>query len=65
MSELNIYAKPAETRPMEPDADTKHLAMLQAIAPYVKNKVQKGVTEVEIISSTKQKVPAMKVNALT
>lgn len=53
MSELNIYAKPAATRPMEPDADTKHLAMLQAIAPYVKNKVQKGVTEVEIISSTK------------
>jgi hypothetical protein len=53
MSELNIYAKPAETRPMEPDADTKHLAMLQAIAPYVKDKVQKGVTEVEIIPSTK------------
>ncbi len=53
MSEFNIYAKPAETRPMEPDADSKHLAMLQAIAPYVKNKVQKGVTEVEIIPSTK------------
>ena len=53
MSELNIFAKPAETRPMEPDADAKHLAMLQAIAPYVKNKVQKGVTEVEIVPSTK------------
>lgn len=53
MSELNIYAKPAETRPMEPDADSKHLAMLQAIAPYAKSNVQKGVTQVEIVPSTK------------
>ena len=53
MSELNIYAKPAATRPMEPDADSKHLAMLQAIAPYAKSNVQKGVTQVEIIPSTK------------
>ena len=53
MSELNIFAKPtAETRPMEPDADAKHLAMLQAIAPYARS-VQKGVTQVEIVPSTK------------
>jgi hypothetical protein len=38
---------------MEPDADSKHLAMLQAIAPYAKSNVQKGVTQVEIIPSTK------------
>ena len=52
MSELNVFAKPAATRPMEPDADSKHLAMLQAIAPYARS-VQKGVTQVEIIPSTK------------
>ena len=54
MSELNIYAKPLSvTRPMEPDADAKHLAMLQAIAPYAKDKVQKGVTEVDFEPATK------------
>jgi anaerobic magnesium-protoporphyrin IX monomethyl ester cyclase len=53
MSELNVFAKPAAVRPMEPDADSKHLAMLQAIAPYAKSNVQKGVTQVEIIPSTK------------
>jgi|688.fasta_scaffold07487_15 hypothetical protein len=54
MTELSIFAKPqAEIRPMEPDADAKHIAMLQAIAPYAKDKVQKGVTEVELAPSTK------------
>jgi anaerobic magnesium-protoporphyrin IX monomethyl ester cyclase len=52
MSELNVFAKPAAVRPMEPDADSKHLAMLQAIAPYARS-VQKGVTQVEIVPSTK------------
>ena len=54
MTELSIFAKPqAEVRPMEPDADAKHLAMLQAIAPFAKDRVQKGVTEVDIIPATK------------
>ena len=35
-------------RPMEPDADVKHLAMLNAIAPYAKNKVQKNVTTIDV-----------------
>ena len=54
MTELAVFAKPqAEVRPMEPDADAKHIAMLQAIAPYAKDRVQKGVTEVEIVPATK------------
>lgn len=53
MSELGNFAKPAETRPMEPDADAKHLAMLQAIAPYAKDKVQKGVEDIKFEPATK------------
>ena len=54
MSELNIFAKPtAETRPMEPDADAKHLAMLQAIAPFAKGQVQKGVEDIHFEPATK------------
>jgi len=37
-----------ESRPLEPDADIKHIAMLQAIAPYAKGKVQRNVTNVDI-----------------
>ena len=47
--EFDAYKKlKVETRPMEPDADVKHLAMLAAIAPYAKAKVQKNVTTVDI-----------------
>ena len=49
MHELEIYKKTsASPRPMEPDADTKHLAMLQAIAPYAKSKVQKNMTTIDV-----------------
>ena len=49
MSELDKYKKKiVESRPLEPDADIKHLAMLQAIAPYAKAKVQKNVTTIDI-----------------
>lgn len=49
MHELEIYKNTNVTaRPMEPDADVKHLAMLQAIAPYAKSKVQKNMTTIEV-----------------
>jgi hypothetical protein len=49
MSEIHKYKKNiVEARPLEPDADIKHLAMLQAIAPYAKAKVQKNVTTIDI-----------------
>ena len=51
MSDLRKWTKELSSpRPMEPDADTKHIAMLKAIAPYAKDRVQKNVTEVSIIS---------------
>ena len=49
MDKLYKYKKEqSESRPMEPDADIKHLAMLAAIAPYAKNKVQKNVTTIDM-----------------
>ena len=39
----------------DPDiADAKHLNMLQAIAPYVKQSVQKNVTNVDISYATRK-----------
>lgn len=55
MDKLYKYKKEmSESRPMEPDADIKHLAMLAAIAPYAKNKVQKNVTTVDISYATRK-----------
>jgi radical SAM superfamily enzyme YgiQ (UPF0313 family) len=49
MHELEIYKNTnATARPMEPDADVKHLAMLQAIAPFAKSKVQKNMTTIDV-----------------
>ena len=56
MKELQPFVKKEapSPRPMEPDADTKHLAMLKAIAPYAKGIVQKNVTTIELIPATRK-----------
>lgn len=55
MYELEPYKKTnLSPRPMEPDADAKHLSMLQAIAPYAKGKVQHGLTEIDLSYATRK-----------
>lgn len=54
MSELYNYRKDeSKPRPMEFNAEDKHLDMMRAIAPFAKAKVQENVTDIEIIPSTK------------
>ena len=54
MSDLYVFRKDsAKPRIAIPDAEDRHVAMMQAIAPFAKNKVQSNVTNVEIVPSTK------------
>jgi anaerobic magnesium-protoporphyrin IX monomethyl ester cyclase len=56
LKELQPFVKKEaqSPRPMEPDADTKHLAMLKAIAPYAKGIVQKNVTTIDLTPATRK-----------
>lgn len=54
MADLYEFRK-EESKPIvrTPDSEDRHVAMMEAIAPFAKNKVQSNVTNVEIIPSTK------------
>jgi anaerobic magnesium-protoporphyrin IX monomethyl ester cyclase len=45
---VNKYKHEAVPREMPPDANDRHLSMLEAIKPYAKQTVQKNVTDVDI-----------------
>lgn len=55
MSDLYEFRKEeSKPRVKVPDSEDKHVAMLQAIAPFAKNKVQGNVTTVEFTPATKK-----------
>jgi anaerobic magnesium-protoporphyrin IX monomethyl ester cyclase len=55
MGELYEHRKESvKPRPVGTNPDDKHIAMMLAIAPFAKNKVQSNVTDVEFIPSTKK-----------
>lgn len=54
MSDLYEFRKDeSKPRIAIPNAEDRHVAMMEAIAPFAKNKVQANTTNVEIIPSTK------------
>jgi hypothetical protein len=55
MSDLYNFKKDeAKPRVKTPDSEDKHVAMMQAIAPFAKNKVQGNLTTIDIIPATKK-----------
>jgi hypothetical protein len=55
MSDLYNFKKDeAKPRIKTPDSEDKHVAMMEAIAPFAKNKVQGNLTTIDIIPATKK-----------